>query len=186
MFKSEQAGHGFQHKNHRSVQTSVSFNTEKEVLSMELKIINGSIQSVVEYLPKLQLKGRENRARQKLLKKASEKFQEFYSDIQEVKSENPEDTAKQNEELQTLLKEEIVIDMTEYAHLMHPLYDALLDYPHEIDTVRTEGKPSDSAIHDYLIDVLEDGFDDSTNEPQIDEPDAANNEVEEAHYQEVE
>lgn len=153
---------------------------------MQLKFTNGSVQSVVEYLPKLQLKGRENRARQKLLKKASEKFQEFYSDVQEVKSENPDDTAKQNEELQTLLKEVIIIDMTEYAQYMKPLYDELLDYPHEIDTVRAEGKPSDSAIHDYLIDVLEDGFDDSTNEPQIDDTDAANNEVEEAQYQEVE
>lgn len=157
---------------------------------MEIKIINGSVQSIVEYLPKLQLKGRENRARQKLLKKASEKFQEFYSDVQEVKSENPDDTEKQNEELQTLLKEEIIIDMTEYAHLMHPLCDALLDYPHEIDTetVSESGqkKPSDSAIHDYLIDVLEDGFDDSTNEPQIDEAGATNNEVEEAQFQEVE
>lgn len=153
---------------------------------MEIKIINGSIQSVVEYLPKLKLKGRENRARQKLLKKASEKFQEFYSDIQEVKSENPDNEQKQNEELQNLLKEEIIIDMTEYAHLMDSLYDALLDYPHEIDTQRTKEKPSDSAIHDYLIDTLEVGFDDSTNEPQIDEPDAANNEVEEAQYQEVE
>lgn len=152
---------------------------------MQLKFINGSIQAVVEYLPKLQLKGRENRARQKLLKKASEKFQEFYSDVQELKSEHPDDDQKQNEELQTLLKEEIVLDMTEYTNLMHPLYDALLDYPHEIDTVRTEGKPSDSAIHDYLIDVLEDGFEDSTNEPQIDEPDAANNEVEEAQFQEA-
>ena len=33
---------------------------------MQLQFINGSIQSIVEYLPKLQLKGRENRARQKL------------------------------------------------------------------------------------------------------------------------
>ena len=150
---------------------------------MELKIVNGSVQSAVEYLPKLQLKGRENRARQKLLKKASEKFQEFYSDVQEIKSENPNDEQKQKEELQTLLKEEIIIDMTEYAHLMHPLYDALLDYPHEIDTDGEHGKPSDSAVHDYLVDILEYGFDeDSNNEPQID---AANN-AEEAQFQEVE
>src|SRR5699024_75629 len=122
---------------------------------MKLEFINGSIQSVVEYLPKLQLKGRENRARQKLLKKATEKFQEFYSDIQESKSEHPDDIEKQNAELDTLLKEEITLDMTEYAHLMPALYDALLDYPHEIDSEKVAGKPSDAAIHDYLIDVLE-------------------------------
>ncbi|WP_411842110.1 hypothetical protein [Salinicoccus sp. HZC-1] len=151
---------------------------------MELKIINGSVQSIVEYLPKLKLKGSENRARQKLLKKASEKFQEFYSDIQEVKSEHPDDTEKQNEELETLLKEDVVIDMTEYAHMMHPLYAVLLDYPHEINTEREPGKPSDAAIHDYLIDVLEDGFDEEGNN-DLKDTDAANN-VEEAHYQEVE
>lgn len=144
---------------------------------MELKIINGSIQSVVEYLPKLQLKGRENRGKQKLLKKASEKFQEFYSDVQEVKSENPDDVEKQNEELQTLLKENIVLDMTEYTQYMKPLYDALLDYPHEINTDREPGRPSDAAIHDYLIDILEEVLFDysSNNESQI----------EEAQYQEV-
>src|SRR5699024_247834 len=147
---------------------------------MQLHLINGSIQSVVEYLPKLQLTGRTNRARQKLLKKASEKFQEFYSDIQEIKSENPDDTEKQNAELDTLLKEEITLDMTEYAHLMHPLYDALLDYPHEIDTEKEPGKPSDSAVHDYLVDVLEAEVEEVEKQAEIGEA------VEDAQYQEVE
>lgn len=142
---------------------------------MKIEILNGSLQHVVEYLPKLQLKGRENRARQKLLKKASEKFQEFYSDIQEIKSEHPNDAEKQNEELETLLKEEIVLDMTEYAHLMPRLYDALLDYPHEISTDRAQGKPSDAAIHDYLIDILED--DAFLSEPSSDKVEEAQFEV---------
>lgn len=158
-------------------------NTDKESGIMQLKFINGSIQPVVEYLPKLQLKGRENRARQKLLKKASEKFQEFYSDVQELKSEHPDDEQKQNEELQTLLKEEIVLDMTEYANLMPALYDALLDYPHEIDTERTQGKPSDSAIHDYIIDILE-----QDDAPHVETSSTTDAEAdyEEAQYQEVE
>src|SRR5699024_6291185 len=103
---------------------------------MQLKILNGSLQSIVEYLPKLQLKGRENRARQKLLKKVTDKFQEFYSDVQEIKSEHPDDVEKQNEELSELLKEDVIVDMTEYANLMPKLYDAMFDYPHEIDTER--------------------------------------------------
>lgn len=144
---------------------------------MRLQFINGSIQSIVDYLPKLQLKGRENRARQKLLKKASEKFQEFYSDVQEIKSEHPGDEAKQNEELDTLLKERVTLDMTEYAHLMPALYDALLDYPHEIESEKAPGKPSDAAVHDYLIDVLE---------AEIEEAEAQDNSVEDAQFQEVE
>lgn len=158
---------------------------------MQLEFINGIIQNVVEYLPKLQLKGRENRARQKLLKKVTEKFQELYSDFQEIKSEHPDDMSKQNEELKTLLQEQVTIDMTEYAHLMSPLYDALMDYPHEIDTERETNldangnqiasRPSDATIHDYIIDVLEAAVevDDSDNESQIDG-------VEDAQYQEVE
>src|SRR5699024_10974181 len=144
---------------------------------MKLEFINGSIQSVVEYLPKLQLTGRTNRARQKLLKKASEKFQEFYSDIQQIKSEHADDSEKQNAELDTPLKEEITLDMTEYAHLMPALYDALLDYPHEIDSERVSGKPSDAAVHDYLIDILE---------AEIEEAEAQDNSVEDAQFQEVE
>lgn len=147
---------------------------------MRLQFINGSIQSVVEYLPKLQLKGRENRARQKLLKRATEKFQEFYSDVQELKSEHPDDDQKQNEELQTLLKEEITIDMTEYAKLMPHLYEALLDYPHEIDSDKAPGKPSDAAVHDYLIDVLESEVEEVEKQEEIDKS------VEDAQFQEVE
>src|SRR5699024_1387991 len=105
---------------------------------------------------------------------------EFYSDVQEIKSEHPDDEQKQNAELDTLLKEEITLDMTEYAHLMNPLYDALLDYPHEIDTEKEPGKPSDSAVHDYLVDVLESEVEEVEKQAEIDEA------VEDAKYQEVE
>lgn len=122
---------------------------------MKLEMLNGSLQSIAEYLPKLKLNGRENRARQKLLLKVTDKFKEFYSDIQEVKSEHPDDTEKQNEAFTELSSEKAVLDMTEYEKLMPVLYDALLDYPHEIGTEREYGKPTDASIHDYVIDVLE-------------------------------
>lgn len=132
---------------------------------MELELLSGSLQSVAEYLPKLKLKGRENRARQKLLEKVANKFKEFYSDIQEVKSEHPDDTEKQNEAFAELSKEKSILDMSEYAHMMPVLYDAMLDYPHEIDTAREYGKPTDASIHDYVIDVLEEVIE-SNNESQ--------------------
>lgn len=122
---------------------------------MKLEMLNGSLQSIAEYLPKLKLNGRENRARQKLLLKVTDKFKEFYSDIQEVKSEHPDDTEKQNEAFTELSSEKAVLDMTEYEKLMPVLYDAMLDYPHEIGTEREYGKPTDASIHDYVIDVLE-------------------------------
>lgn len=132
---------------------------------MKVEMLNGSLQSIAEYLPKLKLKGRENRARQKLLLKVTDKFKEFYSDIQEVKSEHPDDTEKQNEAFTELSSEKAVLDMTEYEKLMPVLYDTMLDYPHEIDTEREYGKPTDASIHDYLIDVLEEVIE-SNNETQ--------------------
>ena len=132
---------------------------------MKLEMLNGSLQSIAEYLPKLKLNGRENRARQKLLLKVADKFKEFYSDIQEVKSEHPDDTEKQNEAFTELSSEKAVLDMTEYEKLMPVLYDAMLDYPHEIDTEREYGKPTDASIHDYVIDVLEEVIE-SNNETQ--------------------
>jgi len=132
---------------------------------MKLEMLNGSLQSIAEYLPKLKLNGRENRARQKLLLKVTDKFKEFYSDIQEVKSEHPDDTEKQNEAFTELSSEKAVLDMTEYEKLMPVLYDAMLDYPHEIDTEREYGKPTDASIHDYVIDVLEEVME-SNNETQ--------------------
>lgn len=132
---------------------------------MKLEMLNGSLQSIAEYLPKLKLNGRENRARQKLLLKVTDKFKEFYSDIQEVKSEHPDDTEKQNEAFTELSSEKAVLDMTEYEKLMPVLYDAMLDYPHEIDTEREYGKPTDASIHDYVIDVLEEVIE-SNNETQ--------------------
>lgn len=132
---------------------------------MKLELLSGSLQSVAEYLPKLKLKGRENRARQKLLEKVANKFKEFYSDIQEVKSEHPDDVEKQNEAFAELSAEKSVLDMTEYAHMMPTLYDAMLNYPHEIGTEREYGKPTDSSIHDYVIDVLEEVIE-SNNETQ--------------------
>ena len=132
---------------------------------MKLEILSGSLQSVAEYLPKLKLNGRDNRARQKLLLKVTDKFKEFYSDIQEVKSDYPDDTEKQNEAFTELSKEKSVLDMSEYEHMMPALYNALLDYPHEIGTEREYGKPTDASIHDYVIDVLEEVIE-SNNETQ--------------------
>ena len=122
---------------------------------MKLEILNGTLYAIAEYLPNLKLNGRANRARQRLLKKVVEKFQELQSDAQELKSEHPDDAEKQNESFIELYKEKAILDMTENKHLIPSLYDALLDYPHEISVERNNGNPSDSSIHDYLIDVLE-------------------------------
>lgn len=125
---------------------------------MKLKILNGTLYAIAEYLPKLTLNGRANRARQRMLKKVVEKFQELQEDAQELKTEYPDNSEKQNEGFVELYKEDAILDMTENEHLMPSLYDALLDYPHEISVEKNNGNPSDASIHDYLIDVLEDAI----------------------------
>lgn len=145
---------------------------------MELKMTNSSVQLITEYLPKLKLKGKENRARQKLLNKTANRFQELYSDIQEVKSEYPDDLEKQSEDISELFKEEIVIDMTEYSHLMPILYDILMDYPYEIDTKRTPGMPSDPSIHDLIVDVLEEAIEVECDKESLETKEVNNMEVE--------
>ena len=122
---------------------------------MKLETTNSALTSIMEYLPKIQAKGRVNRARQKLMKKIAEKYQDFHGDLQAIKADT-EDEQKQLEEFGELLKEEVVLDMGEHEGLMHTLYEYMLDYPYEIDTTPGKnGSPSDAVTHDHIVDVLE-------------------------------
>lgn len=122
---------------------------------MKLETTNSALTSVMEYLPKVQAKGRVNRARQKLMKKIAEKYQDFHGDLQAIKADT-EDEQKQLEEFGELLKEEVVLDMGEHEGLMHTLYEYMLDYPYELDTTPGENNsPSDAVTHDHIVDVLE-------------------------------
>ena len=122
---------------------------------MKLETTNSALTSIMEYLPKIQAKGRVNRARQKLMKKIAEKYQDFHGDLQAIKADT-EDEQKQLEEFGELLKEEVVLDMSEHEGLMHTLYEYMLDYPYEIDTTPGENNsPSNAVTHDHVIDILE-------------------------------
>ena len=122
---------------------------------MKLETTNSALTSIMEYLPKIQAKGRVNRARQKLMKKIAEKYQDFHGDLQSIKADT-EDEQKQLEEFGELLKEEVVLDMGEHEGLMHTLYEYMLDYPYEIDTTPGSNRePSDAVTHDHIVDVLE-------------------------------
>ena len=123
--------------------------------AMKLETTNSALTTIMEYLPKIQAKGRVNRARQKLVKKIAEKYQDFHGDLQAIKADT-EDEQKQLEEFGELLKEEVVLDMSEYEGLIHTLYEYMLDYPYEIDTTPGDNNsPSDAVTHDHIVDVLE-------------------------------
>ena len=123
--------------------------------AMKLETTNSALTTIMEYLPKIQAKGRVNRARQKLMKKIAEKYQDFHGDLQAIKADT-EDEQKQLEEFGELLKEEVVLDMGEHEGLMHTLYEYMLDYPYEIDTTPgNNNSPSNAVTHDHIVDVLE-------------------------------
>ena len=122
---------------------------------MKLSTTNSALTTIIGYLPKVQAKGRVNRARQKFMKKIAEKYQDFHGDLQAIKADT-EDEQKQLEEFSELLREEVVLDMGEHEGLMHTLYEYMIDYPYEIDTTPGEnGEPSDAVTHDHIVDVLE-------------------------------
>ena len=122
---------------------------------MKLEILNGSLIGVAEYLPKLQLKGRGNRARQRLLKAVTEKLKIYFSDIEDLKLDETDSEEEKEKKFVELNEENCVIDMTEYAGFMVTLSNLMQDYDYVISTEKNNGMPSDSIIHDYIIDVLE-------------------------------
>ena len=136
---------------------------------MKLETTNSALTSVMEYLPKVQAKGRVNRARQKLMKKIAEKYQDFHGDLQAIKADT-EDEQKQLEEFGELLKEEVVLDMGEHEGLMHTLYEYMLDYPYEIDTTPgNNNSPSNAVTHDHIVDVLESAIESNQKNEKDDE-----------------
>ena len=136
---------------------------------MKLTTTNSALTTIMEYLPKVQAKGRVNRARQKLMKKIAEKYQDFHGDLQAIKADT-EDEQKQLEEFGELLKEEVVLDMGEHEGLMHALYEYMLDYPYEIDTTPgNNNSPSNAVTHDHIVDVLESAIESNQKKEKDDE-----------------
>lgn len=135
---------------------------------MKLEILNGSLIGVAEYLPKLQLKGRGNRARQRLLKAVTEKLKIYFSDIEDLKLDETDSEEEKEKKFVELNEENCVIDMTEYAGFMVTLSNLMQDYDYVISTEKNNGMPSDSIIHDYIIDVLEEAIE-KDREKQLEE-----------------
>ena len=147
---------------------------------MKITIGNKHLKKTVEFLNGLELSGKASRVRVKLNSRLQEKLQEFSTEFQQIKTkfdelkekEEYEALKEQLKQMDELTAEVSIVDMTEYEHLLPSLKDALENYPDKLH--------GDNAVaHDLLLDALEDNLPSS-------EPDAANNEVEEAQFQEVE
>lgn len=149
---------------------------------MKITIGNKHLKKTVEFLSGLELSGKASRVRVKLNARLQEKLQEFSTEFQQIKTkfdelkeqEEYEGLKEQLKQMDELTAEDSIVDMTEYTHLLPALKDELENYPNTLQ--------GDNAVaHDILLDALEDNLPSSKFDT-----DAANNEVEEAQYQEVE
>lgn len=129
---------------------------------MLIKLKNSTLMAASEHLYSLKLQGKATRGRQKLNRKLSEKLQDLSQDAYQLKEEY------ESEELEAqakLLEQEIVVlDMTEYEDHMYALYDATLNYGHELEE-------ADAVRHDFIVDILEEAIDEKKkkDETQIQE-----------------
>lgn len=113
---------------------------------MIIKVKNNVILSVSEYLQTIKVKGKAIRGKQKLLQKLVEKSQDFLSSTEEIKKEFKE-KEEQQEQFEILLKEDAIIDLTEYPSHIIELYKIVDDYPEDV------GK--NESVHTLLADILE-------------------------------
>lgn len=115
---------------------------------MNLEIRKNMLQAVNNFLMDMSLSGKVSRARMKLVKAVDEALIELQEDVKSIREEHGEDESKRKADIEELLKEVAVIDVTRHKRLINELYLFLDTYDVEMD-----GK--DGWVHDELLDAIE-------------------------------
>lgn len=115
---------------------------------MQIELKKNILSAIENFLMELKMSGKVSRARIKLSRAIGEALQELQEDVQRVREECDDDDAEANKQIEELLQEKAVIDLTKYKALMNELYL----YLDELD-VEMDGK--DGYIHDVLLDAFE-------------------------------
>ena len=115
---------------------------------MHIELKKNILSAIENFLMELKMSGKVSRARIKLSRAIGEALQELQEDVQRVREECKDDDAEANKQIEELLQEKAVIDLTKYKALMNELYL----YLDELD-VEMDGK--DGYIHDVLLDAFE-------------------------------
>lgn len=115
---------------------------------MQIELKKNILSAIENFLMELKMSGKVSRARIKLSRSIGEALQELQEDVQRVREECKDDDAETNKQIEELLQEKAVIDLTKYKALMNELYL----YLDELD-VEMDGK--DGYIHDVLLDAFE-------------------------------
>lgn len=115
---------------------------------MQIEVKKNILSAIENFLMELKMSGKVSRARIKLSRAIGEALQELQEDVQRVREECKDDDAEAKQQIEELLQEKAVIDLTKYKALMNELYL----YLDELD-VEMDGK--DGYIHDVLLDAFE-------------------------------
>lgn len=115
---------------------------------MQIELKKNILSAIENFLMDLKMSGKVSRARIKLSRAIGEALQELQEDVQRVREECKDDDAEANKQIEELLQEKAVIDLTQYKALMNELYLYL-------DELEVEMDGKDGYIHDVLLDAFE-------------------------------
>ena len=118
---------------------------------MEIRVKKALLNSLTEFLMDIKLEGRVSRARMKLIFAMSEAAEELQSDSKFIRKENKEDSNKAKKEIDELLEEEAVLDLTKYKELIYDLHVAL-------ENIDEKMAFPQSYLHDELLNAIEENM----------------------------
>ena len=116
---------------------------------MKIELKKNVLSAIENFLMELKLSGKVSRARIKLSRAIGEAIQELQEDVTHIKRECVDDTEEERKQIDSLLKEDAVLDLTKYKALMNELYLHL-------DVIDIEFDGKDGFVHDILLDAIED------------------------------
>ena len=115
---------------------------------MKIELKKNVLSAIENFLMELKLSGKVSRARIKLSREIGEAIQELQEDVTHIKKECADDTEEERKQIDSLLKENAILDLTKYKALMNELYLYL-------DELNVEMDGKNGYIHDVLLDAFE-------------------------------
>lgn len=115
---------------------------------MQIELKKNILSAIDNFLMELKMSGKVSRARIKLSREIGEAIKELQEDVSHIKEECADDTEEERKQIDSLLKENAILDLTKYKALMNELYLYL-------DELNVEMDGKDGYIHDVLLDAFE-------------------------------
>ena len=115
---------------------------------MKIELKKNVLSAIENFLMELKMSGKVSRARIKLSRAIGEAIQELQEDVTHIKKECGDDAEEERKQIDSLLKENAILDLTKYKALMNELYLYL-------DELNVEMDGKNGYIHDVLLDAFE-------------------------------